>query len=34
MEFQIERWDDNGMKFKAGLYQDTITIFYKPIRTD
>jgi SAM-dependent methyltransferase len=32
MESQVQRWDDNGMKFEAGLYQDTITIFHKPLR--
>jgi ubiquinone/menaquinone biosynthesis C-methylase UbiE len=34
MESQVQNWDDNGIKFEAGLYQDTITIFHKPLRKD
>jgi len=30
VENQVQRWDDDGRKFEAGLYQDTITIFRKP----
>ena len=30
MEHQVQNWDDNGRKFEAGLYRDTITFFRKP----
>jgi SAM-dependent methyltransferase len=29
VEHQVQSWDDNGRKFEAGLYRDTITFFRK-----
>ena len=29
VDCQLRSWDDNGQKFDAGLYQDTITCFRK-----
>ena len=31
VETQVQSWHDNGQKFEAGLYQDAITMFGKPI---
>jgi SAM-dependent methyltransferase len=28
---QIQSWEDGGQQFEAGLYQDTITVFEKPV---
>jgi cyclopropane fatty-acyl-phospholipid synthase-like methyltransferase len=34
VEYQVQHWEDHGRKFEAGLYQDTITIFNKPVQND
>jgi SAM-dependent methyltransferase len=34
VEHWAQSWDDNGRKFEAGLYQDTITFFRKPAQQE